>query len=415
MTNIAIIGGGIGGLTAALALRQFGFEPEVFEQAPAFHDVGAAIAVWPNAMRILEWLGIAGRVMEKAGLIRRVRWLDRDGRLLNHVRIHGTRSDAEATNRARQTDSPAAALHRADLQSILLQALPSTSIHLREAFLGQQQAGEKIEVHFAGGDSIACDVLIGADGIHSRVREQLVDTTPPTDRGYSVWRGISPVRPKDFEANTAVEIHGRGQRFGIGPLDLGRTGWWATANRSVNDTPVLSERHADEKSHTDAENPSASRPDNTQSELLKMFEDWCHPVLELLKTTPSNSILRTEAFDRPSNRNWGGGSLTLLGDAIHPTTPNLGQGGCMAIEDAFLLARCLHKYGVTEHALRTYERVRYPRTAAVTRYSRLYGVLGQWENTFAVGLRGQILSLLPETLMRRLMRIVFDYDANQVR
>ena len=107
--------------------------------------------------------------------------------------------------------------------------------------------------------------------------------------------------------------------------------------------------------------------------------------------------------------------MTLLGDAIHPTTPNLGQGGCMAIEDAQVLARCLWKYGASEHALRTYEQLRYERTAAVTGFSRMYGVVGQWENAWATRLRSQVLSLTPEFLLRRLVRIVFDYDANTVR
>jgi 2-polyprenyl-6-methoxyphenol hydroxylase-like FAD-dependent oxidoreductase len=393
MINIAIIGGGIGGLTAALALRQFGFAPDVYEQAPALHDVGAAIAVWPNAMRILEGLGVADKVINKAGVIDQIRWLDREGRFLNHVSILRKGAD--------KTSSPAVALHRADLQNILLQSLPPTSIHLGETFLTQQQPGATIEAHFFSGHSITCDVLIGADGIHSRVREQFVDATPLIDRGYTVWRGISPVRPADFAENTAVEIHGRGQRFGIGPLDRGRTGWWATANRSTH--------------NQNGENPTASQPADTQLKLLTLFEGWCHPVLELIKTTPSTSILTTEAFDRRANRNWGSGRLTLLGDAIHPTTPNLGQGGCMAIEDSFVLAKCLQKYQTPAKALRTYENLRYRRTAAVARYSRNYGAVGQWEDSWVTGARDRLMSLLPESLIRRLMGIVLDYDANELR
>ena len=103
--------------------------------------------------------------------------------------------------------------------------------------------------------------------------------------------------------------------------------------------------------------------------------------------------------------------MTLLGDAIHPTTPNLGQGGCLAMEDAMVLARCFEKYGAGEEALRMYEHCRYLRTTAVTRYSRYYGSVGQWENVWARGLRKTALALVPEALARRLMQIVFDYDA----
>jgi 2-polyprenyl-6-methoxyphenol hydroxylase-like FAD-dependent oxidoreductase len=105
--------------------------------------------------------------------------------------------------------------------------------------------------------------------------------------------------------------------------------------------------------------------------------------------------------------------MTLLGDAIHPTTPNLGQGGCLAMEDALVLARCFEKYGAAEQALRSYERCRYRRTATLTRYSRFYGTVGQWQNTFARASRRTALSLVPEPLAGRIMQIVFDYDATK--
>jgi 2-polyprenyl-6-methoxyphenol hydroxylase-like FAD-dependent oxidoreductase len=411
MPNIAIIGGGIGGLTAALALRQFGFEPEVFEQAPALLDVGAAIAVWPNAMRILEQLGLGEKIMQQAGVIKQVRWLDCHGKILNQVPIsgHGRRNDSQ-----RRPEAPAVALHRADLQSTLLHAVPTTSIHLGKIFLSQQQGRDKVSARFADGDSIDCNLLIGADGFHSHMRSQIVGNARPVYRGYSVWRGIAATFPDLLEPGTAMEFHGRGKRFGIGPVGPGRTGWWAAVNRASSSDGTV-ERAGDVEIRTHDERSSGSPPHSTQHELLNLFDGWYRPVLELVEATSSNSILRTEAFDRPANRTWGTGRVTLLGDAIHPTTPNLGQGGCMAIEDALIIARCIHKYGLTEQALRTYEKVRYLRTAAVTRYSRQYGAIGQWETIVADGFRGQMLSLLPETLLRRLMRIVFDYDANVVR
>jgi 2-polyprenyl-6-methoxyphenol hydroxylase-like FAD-dependent oxidoreductase len=414
MPNIAIIGGGIGGLTAALALRQFGFEPEVFEQAPALLDVGAAIAVWPNAMRILEQLGLSEKIMQQAGVIKQVRWLDCHGKMLNQVAIGRHPDDGRRSDSQRRSEALAVALHRADLQSTLLHAVPSTSIHLGKIFLSQHQGPDKVSALFADGDSIDCNLLIGADGLHSHMRSQIVGDGPPVYRRYSVWRGIASTFPNLLEPGTAMEFHGRGKRFGIGPVGPGRTGWWAAVNRARSSDGMV-ERAGDVEIRTHDERSSESPPRSTQHELLNLFDGWYRPVPELIEATSSKSILRTQAFDRPANRTWGTGRVTLLGDAIHPTTPNLGQGGCMAIEDALVIARCIHKYGVTEQALRTYERVRYLRTAAVTRYSRRYGAIGQWENIVATGLRGQMLSLLPETLLRRLMRIVFDYDANEVR
>jgi 2-polyprenyl-6-methoxyphenol hydroxylase-like FAD-dependent oxidoreductase len=366
MVQIAIIGGGIGGLTAALALRQAGYEPEIFEQAPALLDVGAAIAIWPNAMRVLNRLGVGEQVREHAGVMEEIRWLDQHGRSINRVRI--------ATDSA-----PAVALHRADLQHILQHSLPDQSLHLGHTLVDQQQRGDRVIAKFASGDAIEAEFLIGADGIHSRVRAQFIGDGDPIYRGYTVWRGIAPIVPDALPRATAVELHGRGQRFGIGPVGHGRAGWWATVNS-----------------------------DHSTDDLLALFAGWYRPVIELIEATPRASILKTGAFDRAPVRRWGAGRMTLLGDAIHPTTPNLGQGGCLAMEDAMVLARCFEKYGASEEALRWYERRRYERTAAVSRYSRYYGRVGQWENLWV---RRTALALVPEALALRVMQIVFDYDA----
>ncbi len=403
MARIAVIGGGIGGLTAALALRQFQIEPDVYEQAPALLDVGAAIAIWPNAMRVLGRLGLSQRLLEKAGVIQEIRWLDQNGRLINRVSISDNIEDPKF---------PAVALHRADLQSILLHALPQTSIHLGSALVDQKEEDGKIVVHFANGHSTSADFLIGADGIHSRLRRELLNEGSPVYRGYTVWRGISSLIPSSIPPGTAIEIQGRGKRFGIGPVGLGRVGWWASAN-AANTSPTAEERNADRKTWKQGESIASNRPHDTQKELLRLFDGWYRPILQLVEATPSSSILKTGAFDRRATRRWGRGRMTLLGDAIHPTTPNLGQGGCMAIEDAMLLARCFHKYGMTDNALRSYEQRRYRRTSAITKYSRHYGSVGQWQSPWATGLRKATLSMLPETLVHRLIQIVFNYDANE--
>lgn len=371
MVQIAIIGGGIGGLTTALALQHFGFESQVFEQAPALHDVGAAIAIWPNAMRVLASLGLADKILERAGMMQEIRWVDQDGWLINRVSISGG-------------DFPAIALHRADLQNTLLHELPAESIHLGYHLINQKQQGDRMIATFANGRSTEADFLIGADGIHSRVRAQLIDDGDPIDRGYTIWRGISAKVPREIAPATAIEFQGRGKRFGIGPVGSGRVGWWASANRGDTD------------------------------DLARLFEDWYQPVLELIESTPATSIIKNNALDRPSNKTWGRGRMTLLGDAIHPTTPNLGQGGCLAIEDALVLGMCFKKYGASEDALRNYERARYKRTSALSKYSRYYGTVGQWENTCARALRRTAFALAPEALAQRMMQIVFDYDATQV-
>jgi 2-polyprenyl-6-methoxyphenol hydroxylase-like FAD-dependent oxidoreductase len=142
-----------------------------------------------------------------------------------------------------------------------------------------------------------------------------------------------------------------------------------------------------------------------------LFAGWYGPVLELIAGTTSSSIVKTPAFDRFSNGKWGAGYVTLLGDAVHPTTPNLGQGGCMAIEDAVILARCLHKYGAAGEGLRAYENIRQPRTKVVSACSRIYGSVGQWQRGWATRLRSTTLSLVPQVVTQKLLRLIFDYDA----
>jgi 2-polyprenyl-6-methoxyphenol hydroxylase-like FAD-dependent oxidoreductase len=387
LAQIAIIGGGIGGLSAAIALRRYGFEAEVFEQAPALLDLGAAIALWPNAMRALQHLGMAERILDASGVINEIRWLTEEGKTLNRVRLGNPQI-------------PAVALHRADLQRILLQTLPSSAISLGHSFLEQNEEGDITTATFSDGRSINYQFLIGADGVHSKVRADIANQNAPIVRGYTVWRGISGSAPKQIPYDAAVELYGTGKRFGIGPVGHGRVGWWAAANT------IMKAGSTEESTRSDTDSPD---------ELLELFEGWYEPVLDLIQSTPPTSVLRTQACDRPSSTTWGRGKTTLLGDAIHPTTPNLGQGGCMAIEDAVVLARCLEKYGLEEGALRAYERVRYSRTAAITSLSRIYGAVGQWEDVWATGLRRKLFSLCPEVVIKQLMKVVLEYDAGKVR
>jgi 2-polyprenyl-6-methoxyphenol hydroxylase-like FAD-dependent oxidoreductase len=376
MVRIAIVGGGIGGLTTALALREFGFESEVYEQAPALLDVGAAIAIWPNAMRVLERIKLAGAVRKHAGEMNEIRWLDRRGNLINRIAIFN-----------------GVALHRADLQSTLLRVLPAGWIKLGYSLATYKAHKDKLLASFTNGEEITTDFLIGADGIHSDVRSQLLGDGPPIYRGYTVWRAISLAAPSPLPLDTAIEIHGRGLRFGIGPVGDGRIGWWAAANSPA---------------------PDHSSGAEARNKLLHLFKDWYRPAVELIEATPSYSILTTPAFDREPNKTWGDKQVTLLGDAIHPTTPNLGQGGCLAMEDAIVLARCFAKYGATEEALRKYEGCRYQRTAAITKYSRLYGTVGQSENFLVRQSKNFLLPLAPEPVLQRLVQTVFNYDATTI-
>ena len=397
--RIAIIGGGIGGLTTALALRQFGFNPQIFEQAPQILEVGAAILVWPNAMRVLHRLGLADAICAQGGSLEKSSWLTADGKTLNNFVFP-------------KTEVAAIALHRAKLQQTLVCALPPESIHLNHVFAAYEQLPDRIIAHFENAPSFESEILIGADGLHSRAREQLLNDGPATNHHYAAWRGVVPQIFPSIPLATATEIYGRGRRFGIGPLGSGKVGWWASANKTL-----LNDRR-----------PEAGRGEDDESsreELLRLFGDWCKPVPDLIRATPANALVRNAVSDRPPVEKWGRRAMTLLGDAIHPLTPNLGQGGCLAIEDAAVLARCLKKYARNAEigepqvaaalALRRFENARRTRTARIARFSRAYGFIGQWESPKAVQFRDLFLSCVPARLTTRFLRAIFEYDAYEVR
>lgn len=390
--RIGIIGAGIGGLTSALVLRQFGFEPQVFEQAPALIEVGSSILMWPNAMRVLARLGLAEQIRERGGSLEEAHWLNYDGTPIKYFRLP-------------KTGAPAVALHRAELQSVMLAALPHETIHLGHVFEKYEHVPDGVVARFANRSAFPCDLLIAADGVHSVVREQLRKDGPPVDSGYLAWRGVVPHAPDSIPSSAAIEVFGAGQRFGLGPIGSGKFGWWTSSNALIPATDPLTMR----------------------DRLLKLFTGWYRPVIEMIEATPLNSLIRNSVQDRPPVRGWSDRGVTLLGDAVHPTTPNLGQGGCLAIEDAAVLARCLHQHvaaagadgretsAQVSRALQRFEQLRYSRTARISRYSHIYGLTGQWENSAAVQLRRLALTVTPKVLIQSFLKRIFAYDAYQVK
>ena len=246
-----------------------------------------------------------------------------------------------------------------------------------------------VALHFAGGISAEHDIVIGADGIRSRVRSQLLGVHDPIYRGYTVWRGLGRL-PGAVSSGANSESWGRGKRFGILNTGGDQFTWYATANTEEN--------HADS-------------PDGRQCELLRMFSDWHDPVERLIAATPDGTILKKGAYDLEPLRRWGSGRIMLLGDAAHPCTPNLGQGGCMALEDALVLAKSLKRDSSPESALRRYESIRTKRTRHVQKRSLLMGHIGQWENRLITGGREVVTSFLPAKIFQRNLRRVYSYAA----
>jgi len=280
-------------------------------------------------------------------------------------------------------------MRRCDILAVLLDALPPGRIRLGYELEQIEQAKGKVRLNFKNGRCEEFDAAIGADGIRSRVRAHLFGESAPIYRGYTVWRGISRYSGDAVRPGYNSETWGAGHRFGILATGDHIYTWYATAN--------VREDHCD-------------APCGRKQELLLMFQHWHEPVPQLIDATDDDAILKNPAYDRPALESWGYGAVTLLGDAAHPCTPNLGQAGCMALEDAVVLAKCVRLEATLEAAFRRYESLRGARTKHIQQRSRLMGSLGQWENRPLVAGREVVTSLLPAALFEHNLRRVYSYE-----
>ena len=245
-----------------------------------------------------------------------------------------------------------------------------------------------VEVLLTSGKAIEADALIGADGLHSSVRALRFGPQPPAYSGYVGWRGVSPWTPDAYQGEHLSESWAEGKRFGISPMGNGRCYWYATANRAAG------QNSADE-----------DRP----AELLHLFGHWHAPISALIEATPKEHIILNDIYDRPAQHPWSDGPVTLLGDAAHPMTPNLGQGACFALEDACVIAPRIEEAVNFRDAFRQYEYMRRSRTDAVQRCSRWLGKLIQIETPAATALRDLVLSATPNKVADLSMRRLFSF------
>ena len=232
------------------------------------------------------------------------------------------------------------------------------------------------------------DAVVGADGLRSIVREGLGTPGALRYSGYTAWRGIAGFDTAGLMAGESV---GCGQRFGLVPISGNRVYWYAAANV-----------------------PEGQRepPDQAKARLTAMFAAWHDPIPALIRVTDPAAILRNNIYDRDPADRWGSGRITLLGDAAHPMTPNLGQGACQAIEDALVLARELGQGSDVEAALRRYEAQRLPRTRLVSIASRRAGQMFQIESPALCRMRDVMMRLMPSAVTFRSLSRIGGYEGH---
>jgi len=360
-TKALIIGGGIGGLATAVALGRVGIEPAVFERAPALGEVGAGLSLWSNAVKALRRLGLDEPVVVLGSVLEKTIHMDPDG---------GVQDSTPIGELSRRAGAPSVCVHRADLQGCLMRAVPPEQRHTGRECVGFEQDDQGVTARFADGRTERGDLLIGADGIRSAIRRQSHGPAAPRYAGYVAWRGIAEFRHPEMPSDGSILTLGPGMQVGLFPCGPERTYWFATRNEPAG---------------------GQEEPGRSKAEVLATVRRWWPPIPAIIEATPEAAVLKNDVLDRPPVRRWGRGRVTFVGDAIHPTTPNLGQGACMALEDAVTLADALGRNDDVETGLRAYEQLRRDRTAMVVRQSRSVGRILQWENAVLVRLRSLLL------------------------
>lgn len=340
-----VVGAGIGGLTAALTLRRAGIAVDVFEQAPVLREVGAGIQISPNGTRILERLGLANAMRRVA-----VRPLKMEFRRWNDGLLLGSYSLADQCESA--FGAPYYHFHRAELLDVLADALPREIIHLDHRCVALEDRGDSVKVRFHSGASADADLVIGADGIHSTVRELAILHEEPRSLGHVAYRGLVPAERV---------VH----------LDIERSvyGWLGPDHHFVHYFVGAGARFLNWVASAPGEWALESWSARGEiSDVLTQYEGWHGQVRDIIRSSDFTNLWAV--YDRDPLPRWSAGRVVLMGDAAHPMVPSMAQGAVQSIEDAAVLARCLQLIGDVPSALRRYEETRKPRATRCQQGSR---------------------------------------------
>lgn len=368
------MGGGIAGLSAAIALQRAGIDAQVFERRDSLRRGRGAILLWSNALNAYGRLGLGEAVAAAGTILEHTEFRAWDGRPLSTLPIGAM---------SRRAGAPSIAIHRERLLDVLAAGVGEEKIRFGRAAAGLEEAGAEIRLSFEGqADPVHGRILIGADGLNSRIRDHLIGDGPPRWGGHRAWGGTGalPLRG-DAPVGTSTVTHGRGARIWYAPTKFGDCVWIAIVGDRL--LPSGGERLGPEP-------------------LFRAFAGAHSPIPEILRSTPASEMFETRIRHRPTAERWGRGPMTLLGDAAHPMPPDLAQAAGQAAEDAATLMRSLQAHSDDwSTALRAYERERLRRRANVANLSRLALLQGGEDSALLCALRDLGTDILLRTVARR--------------
>jgi 2-polyprenyl-6-methoxyphenol hydroxylase-like FAD-dependent oxidoreductase len=372
--KILIIGGGIGGLTTALACQHFNIDYEVFEAAPEIREVGAGIWVPPNAMQVMKKLGKADDILKT-------------GRLLGSISVGGPRGEKWYSLQTSKVISRygfgTVAIHRAHLQSRLYDSLDKNKVHPAKRLKSFEAVKHGVTAHFDDGTKASGNCLIGADGIRSVVRHQLFGNVPLRYSGQTCWRGIVKFQLPEDRKDDMIELWGKraGQRFAFSHISENEVYYYATLATDAGG-----------KDHV-----------NEVKEFLHTHYDNFGPVpTNIIEAIDPSTLIRTDLFDLEPIHHWTSNNIALLGDAAHATTPNLGQGAAQAIEDAYVLVSAIKENSSDiPAALKSYQQKRIKKAHYIVNTSWQLGQLTNMRNPAAIALRNWMIRSTPDFITER--------------
>lgn len=373
--KVAIVGGGIGGLTMAIALKRANIPFVVYEASKKIKPVGAGIAIANNAMQVYHYLGIADKITVKGVCISKVALTNMNLEVLNTTDLLPYQERYKLAN---------VAIHRSTLHNVLLGELEQGDVILDKRLkeLNRDKKGS-YELLFEDGSKAIHQCVIGADGIRSVVRKEVFSPVPLRDAHQICWRGVLDFTlSKEYE-HLAIEGWGKGKRLGFVKLDDKQVYWYFL----VNENMYLK-----------------------NNDLFSHLDDSAPIVKQMITQTPRESIHIDKIFDlKPTNYIWYKDKVCLIGDAAHATTPNLGQGACQAIEDVYVISKLLKHYSL-EEALEKFPYIRFKRVKGIVRNSWLLGQMAQFTNPVLVVLRNMSFRLLPDFLKSKQLKEMFELD-----